>query len=109
LIDDGQHPKWTTAFQAISHEVHRPFLVALGGCVSRSTLRRWSVSVASWCASAGPIRDRADKRISFLPATLALEQYRQARIAKASSHHSQIYQSHFQGDVFLSAASIIET
>jgi hypothetical protein len=45
--------------------------------------------------------------LSYRPA-LTLEQYGQARIAKAHSHHGQISQSHFQGDMFLSAASIIE-
>ena len=36
-----------------------------------------------------------------------LEQYGQPRIAKAHSRHGQISQTHFQGDMLLSAASII--
>src|SRR4029077_9695959 len=44
--------------------------------------------------------------LSYRPA-LTLEQYGQPRIAKAHSHHGQISQTHFQGDMFLSAASII--
>jgi hypothetical protein len=38
LIDHGQHSKRASSFQAIGYEVHRPFLVALCGCLSRCAL-----------------------------------------------------------------------